>query len=321
MKTSSPLKLSVLILGSPRSGTTWLAKLFDSSESVLYRHEPDSVVPSTNVPFLPSSEEANLFELPACLYLAALANVRELRVVGSLPIFPKAYRNIFCEKFRVALLVFFKLLDKFLRPLGFRSKYNVPDLVRGRSLASTIVLMKSVNSLGRAKVFSCADKNLKVVHILRHPCGFVASQLRGGDLKLMNVQTFIETQAEMDQAKRRGLSRSVLESLSLEEQLESLWMMQNEKVMEEMAGNPQYKLVRYEDLCDDPLETLEALFSHTGVPMTNQVRKFVMRSQSGDGKNEKYFQIVRDTKKASRKWKEELDSAQISRIMAFVGSS
>lgn len=34
----------ILILGSPRSGTTWLAAIFDSHEDILYRHEPDIVV-------------------------------------------------------------------------------------------------------------------------------------------------------------------------------------------------------------------------------------------------------------------------------------
>ena len=32
----------ILILGAPRSGTTWLAKIIDSHPDVLYRHEPDA---------------------------------------------------------------------------------------------------------------------------------------------------------------------------------------------------------------------------------------------------------------------------------------
>ena len=34
---------AILILGSPRSGTTWLAKIFDSHPDILYRHEPDEL--------------------------------------------------------------------------------------------------------------------------------------------------------------------------------------------------------------------------------------------------------------------------------------
>jgi len=36
---------AILVSGSPRSGTTWLAKLLDSHPDVLYRHEPDEVSP------------------------------------------------------------------------------------------------------------------------------------------------------------------------------------------------------------------------------------------------------------------------------------
>ena len=31
----------ILLFGMPRSGTTWLGKIFDSHPQVLYRHEPD----------------------------------------------------------------------------------------------------------------------------------------------------------------------------------------------------------------------------------------------------------------------------------------
>src|SRR5690349_8179034 len=34
---------TILGLGFPRFGTTWLAKIFDSHPDVLYRHEPDEL--------------------------------------------------------------------------------------------------------------------------------------------------------------------------------------------------------------------------------------------------------------------------------------
>ncbi len=41
----SALAAPILILGAPRSGTTWLAKIIDSHPDVLYRHEPDETLP------------------------------------------------------------------------------------------------------------------------------------------------------------------------------------------------------------------------------------------------------------------------------------
>ena len=45
-----PIERIILILAAPRSGTTWLAKIFDSHPDVLYRHEPDTVLRATDLP-------------------------------------------------------------------------------------------------------------------------------------------------------------------------------------------------------------------------------------------------------------------------------
>jgi hypothetical protein len=43
----------VFLFGSARSGTTFLAKIFESSPDALYRHEPDISRPTNDIPFLP----------------------------------------------------------------------------------------------------------------------------------------------------------------------------------------------------------------------------------------------------------------------------
>ena len=40
----------VLIFGMPRSGTTWVGKIFDSHPEVMYLHEPDSVLRINDFP-------------------------------------------------------------------------------------------------------------------------------------------------------------------------------------------------------------------------------------------------------------------------------
>src|SRR5690349_19178518 len=44
------------ILGAPRSGTTWLGKIFDSHPSVLYRHEPD-IAAAAKLPLLVANDD------------------------------------------------------------------------------------------------------------------------------------------------------------------------------------------------------------------------------------------------------------------------
>ena len=46
----------ILLFGMPRSGTTWIGKIFDSHMRTLYRHEPDTWNKIKEIPLLENSE-------------------------------------------------------------------------------------------------------------------------------------------------------------------------------------------------------------------------------------------------------------------------
>lgn len=50
----------LLIFGIPRSGTTWLGKLFDSHPDIVYLHEPDSQFRTNNVPLLVKGKQVRI---------------------------------------------------------------------------------------------------------------------------------------------------------------------------------------------------------------------------------------------------------------------
>src|SRR6185312_14564031 len=88
---SIPADKLVLLLGAPRSGTTWLAKIFDSHPDVVYRHEPDTVLRDQRMQNYFSSEDIPRFRHAAEAYLRRLMDTRTLKTVGSLPVFAKSY--------------------------------------------------------------------------------------------------------------------------------------------------------------------------------------------------------------------------------------
>ncbi|MFC7049393.1 sulfotransferase family protein [Emcibacter nanhaiensis] len=312
----------IFLIGSPRSGTTWVAKIFDSHPDVLYRHEPDSVVVSEEIPFFPKSEEMEALVPATREYFSRLWDVRQLKSAGSLPVFPKSYFTGFMNAFRAKFLFMLKAIGAVAHRLGLPSDVKVPAISRKKMAEGKIVpVMKSVNSNCRTGLVARAFPDGRVVHILRHPCGYVSSQLRGRKLKLMENVVFYEEVAAMPLSQERGWTVEKLKDMSLEEQLACTWVSFNEKVMQDIQGLENcYDLV-YEDLCDDPIGVTKKLFDFCGLAYNGQTDAFLQSSLNYEGGPEKYHQTVRDPKTAAEKWKKELDSDQVERIRNIVSGT
>ena len=75
----------------PRSGTTWLGKIFDSHPAVLYRHEPDTWQRLTDVPIVAGRASRPIHEARLQAFVESLPAMRADRVCGKRPLFPKSY--------------------------------------------------------------------------------------------------------------------------------------------------------------------------------------------------------------------------------------
>ena len=90
-------KLSMtLLFGMPRSGTTWIGKIFDSHPDTLYRHEPDSQYPLDSIPLFfestdttQQSSEVQFFSD----FIESFSTIRDSKVCAKLPLFHKNYLN------------------------------------------------------------------------------------------------------------------------------------------------------------------------------------------------------------------------------------
>src|SRR6476620_5127954 len=81
----------LLLFGAPRSGTSWIGKIFDSHPMTLYKHEPDSL--GFDVPLIPQLEQADELRKPIGDFLRRLPGMSNAHVSGRLPIFRKQYRS------------------------------------------------------------------------------------------------------------------------------------------------------------------------------------------------------------------------------------
>lgn len=307
----------ILILGSGRSGTTFLAKLFDSHPDVLYRHEPDSVLLDPSIPYHPSSDDVENFRDRANRYLQRLVAERAPKVSVHVPLFPKRYRSRLGQRIYETISLAAKSAAKVP---GIEGLIQVPDLV-GRGTHAPIVVIKSVNSLNRARLYLEADPELRIVHIVRHPCGVVASQLRGAEERLMNPQVFFDALYRLPGVERYGLPRAEMEQRSFEEQAAFQWMVTNDQVCNEASNNPRYRMVRYEDLCLNSQDVIDDLFAFCGLEKNAQTDAFIDHLEGRQSGSAAYFSVMRSPKKAVFKWKDELSSQQVDLIEAVAQRS
>jgi hypothetical protein len=304
----------ILLLGSPRSGTTWIGKILDSHPEVLYRHEPDIVLKNTALPFLPEPDELERHAPEARRYLEALARVRHPRAAGSQPQFPKSYRGPVSALAHRAFVYAGKAGEALAARLPIPPP-PVPDLVRGQ--AAPVLAIKSVSSLGRARLFAEARPDVRIVHIVRHPCAQIASRLRGMRLGLLEGGTYLKSIAATSTARRLGLDLASLEAMTLEEQMAAQWLVLNQKVHEEMAGRPAYHLLDYDAFCKEPLAQARGLFGQLGLRWPEETRAFIEGSSQAQAGG-RYFSLFRDSRAEPDKWRKELSPEQSESIQTVL---
>ena len=310
----------ILLVGMPRSGTTWIGKIFDSHPDTLYRHEPDSHGGLTSVPLVADVERREQYQPLVQEFIRQLPSRRSTKVAASLPFFPKSYYSDFQYHGRKFLVFLSKAAA---RAVG---EFKVPDLMEWNRFPQLRLVWKSIESTGRLGVLVHGAADRKTVLILRHPCGYVSSVLRGE-----SIHRFSDTQRcsedygvfqmliDIPQASRRGLTLEVLKSLHPVERLAWRWVLFNEKAVEEIKGVDGCRYVRYEDVCREPARNARDLLEFTGLTWNRQTERFLSASTSRHSGS--YYALFRDPLRAAYSWKEKLSGEDINRIFDVLRES
>jgi hypothetical protein len=291
---------SILVIGLPRSGTTWIGKIFDSHPRTLYLHEPDSAVPMTEIPLIADSIAPDMEPLRLQAVLARTVNVRLARVAAALPRFPKTYRTTVWDWTHRGLAGGAKVCSRFLGEL------NVPDLFVESPRNPVRLVWKSIESVGRTGLLARSMPDCRVIHIVRHPCGWMASQSRGHRENRFSSDDrkdwwrFDLLQATSP-ARRRGLTAASFRTMSDVERDAWAWVLWNEIAAEASDGLANVRTVLYEDVCSAPIEHSRRMFDFARLSWDTQSEAFVTHSVSRH--LEDYYSIYRDPLTAANKWR------------------
>ena len=301
----------IFILGSGRSGTTWLAKMFDSHPDIAYLHEPDSVLRNHEIPFLPDPQCLDDFTVAAAHYLTALREVRSPKTVAHQPQFPKRYRT----GARACMHQFSARLSKVITnvPACGERLLTLPDLF-DRDKQPRKWVLKSVNSLCRMALFERARPNAQFIHIIRHPAGVVSSLLRSRAAGIDMANAYLPSIFSLPEAAYYPFTYDDMVSRPLSDQLAYSWMLHNDKACLDMQSSNRYRAVHYETLCVDLVNGLQALFAFAEIDWDQSVDALIQKMQNQHKKSPAYFDIMRSPTASMDLWQRRLTMKQISGI-------
>ena len=312
------LKL-IMLAGMPRSGTTWLGKIFDSHPATLYRHEPDSVNPIGGLPHFAdaNADTADRYRQAIRDFVAALPDMRLTKVTATLPLFAKtyySYRHLLLRRIAVRAG---KIISRFV------GEVPIPEVVDYRGMPDLPVVWKSVESVGRLGVLCRAIEHCRTVLILRHPCACIASTLRGEADGHFESSTSAHADygifsmlLKTKQAQRYGLTLFALKSMSPVQRLTWRWVIYNERAMDDITRARGCRYVRYEDVCEDPISYSRALFEFTGLSWNEQTETFIRRSITSDRSG--YYSIFKNPLSSAYRWRNELAAADIRQVLSVL---
>ena len=307
----------ILILGAPRSGTSWLAKIFDSHPDVVYRHEPDSVVRNHTIPWMCQPEDIPAYRDAAEAYLRQMIGVATLKSAGSLPIFAKRYHGTLTSRLRSCMIYGLHATELVG---GFRKltqRAAIPDRLDLARSPDIRLVMKSVSSRGRARLYAEALPSARIIFIVRDPFGQISSMLRGAALGKFEDGVPVEEVLQTQEARRYGLTSERFNSLPLVEQLAWNWAILNEKAIHDLADVETARVLYYQDLGTNPLAESRALFEFAGLSWEPQTADFIRRSTTSSGPD-RYYKIFKNPTQAMTRWRRELSLEDQRRIFAIV---
>jgi hypothetical protein len=310
--TPEALATLILVFGAPRSGTTWLAKIIDSHPDVLYRHEPDATLPGP----LPLTIEA----IPQLLALWAAD--RSPRTTSKLPFFPKSWQPAWKRHARTLLATGLRVAARMPPPFNAIAKLSIPDL--GDRPAPRVVIKSIAWSEGAPVLASCLPDS-RTIFILRHPCGQVASVMRGNrqrrfDLKSDGTDMPFDEVKAIRFAAAHGINEPAFQALSHAAKYAWSWRAFNEPAYAALAAQSNVHIVLYEALCAETDVLAHRILRFAGLEWNRQTEAFVALSTSHRGKSA-YYAIFRNAVAAAENWRTTMPAADQDAVRSVLAAS
>jgi hypothetical protein len=309
-----------MLLGSPRSGTTWLAKILDTHEGVLYLHEPFRKIRDS----MPGTALRRVTDGVPIESIERLEVLSELTALQSRcvrpPFFRKSFRTCPPSLLRLAWLA---AGTSGLAANLFRRLYDAPAGARYD------LLVKEVDwHPGLPQVEGLNPQQLII--IVRHPCAVVYSRLAGIELGVMpEHDRDAWVHLNLERVEAAGYTAREVARMSPWQFYALDWLIENQQYRTLATRHPECTTIVFEELCRDPMRVAGKLFRNLGWEPGEQTRKFISISGSGARSagllrrampGNSYFGIYRNSEAEANKWHSLLTPSQANEILHVVRS-
>ena len=258
-------KTNVLIIAHGRTGSSFLGQIFNSHPDVFYIYEPLITFQLT------SMRNSNLYGYATMRLLRDIFNCRFKQQTEFLSFMSHFHLNRFSS--RALTLPYCKNITNVTNNRTYIHCKDLDPLITSLSCAlhgHTVVKILAhrlpfleVDRL--APLFSSGGGKLKIVHLMRDPRAVIASMDRvGWSLNKSAINT-AATNFPLFTTLVQKFCSSMIQSLRF-------------ALSAEGRLPDHYTLLRYEDLVSSPLNASQELFDFAGIPMSDQVKKYLVNS-------------------------------------------
>ncbi|AMM41429.1 sulfotransferase domain protein [Candidatus Desulfofervidus auxilii] len=309
----------ILIVGIPRSGTTWIAKILSKSTGAYYLHEPDNE--KNNIlayifkkglhryPYLNANDHLDsyykLWEIafkgkviPKMInrFLRVLAIPRSKR----LPIYENKVSSCLTDEFNT-ITKFFEKYQLYL------TKYFTWKIIP----YPEILIIKSVHCILSLPWIEKNFRPSKIIVVFKNPFNVITNYL---EMKLPDAIRNIFNQNGLIEDHFKFLKSSHLDIINHGTFIQKMAMQIGGFyyfLEKEIPKHNDWIKIYHEDLCVNPIKKFYELFNKLNLKWNKNVENFIKKHD----KKGKGFSISRKANEEIDKWKHNLSEPQIKEIL------